>query len=509
MAGIKSLAKDTAIYGMSSILGRFLNWLLVPLYVHLFPPGEYGIVTILYAVTAVFLVILNYGMETGFFRFANKPEEDAETVYTTSLISVGATSALFIVMLTLFIRPVSGMLLMPEHPSYVWMMGLIVAIDAFTNIPFAYLRFRKKPLVFAGIKFANIGLNIGLNLFFLLACPELMKVCPGAIGWFYGPLGGESFGIGWIFVANVISTLCILLLLMPQLAGRRWRFRGALLRRMLRYSWPLLILGVAGILSQNMGQVMIPYLFEGQEEAARDMVGIYGANIKIAVVMVMFTQAFRYAYEPFIFARARGEGEDKRRAYGDAMKFFVLFGLLIFLAVMFFLPVLKHFVSKDYWAGLDVVPVMMVADLCFGVFFNLSLWYKLTDRTQWGMYFSLFCFGLMFALNAWLVPLIGIPGGYMGSAYAALISYFTVMVVSYFVGRKYYPIDYDLRRMGAYTLLAAVLYAVGEWAFAFPGSGLLRYASRTLLLLVYLGAVCLFEDVPMVSPRLRRLLGRK
>lgn len=509
MAGIKSLAKDTAIYGMSSIVGRFLNWLLVPLYVYTFPPGEYGVVTILYAMTAVALVVLNYGMETGFFRFANRQDTDAWTVYTTSLASVGFTSVLFILLLTVFLRPVADMLLMPGHREYVWIMGVIVAIDAFTNIPFAYLRYKKKPYLFAGIKFANIGLNIGLNLFFLLACPALERSCPAAIGWFYAPLGGASFGVGWIFVANIISTLCVLLMLLPQLTGQRWRFDAHLLSRMLRYSWPLLVLGVAGILSQNMGQILIPYLFEGQEEAARDMVGIYGANIKVAVVMVMFTQAFRYAYEPFIFARAKDSGEDKRQAYADAMKFFVLFGLLIFLGVMFYLPVLKRFVAPAYWSGLDVVSVMMVADLCFGVFFNLSLWYKLTDRTQWGMYFSLLCFVLMFGLNVWLVPLIGIPRGYMGSAYAALASYFVVMVVSYFVGRRYYPIDYEIKRIGAYVLLAAALYGLAEWVFAFPGNSWGCYIARTLLLAVYLGAVCMFENVPMVSPRLRRLFGRK
>ena len=250
---------------------------------------------------------------------------------------------------------------------------------------------------------------------------------------------------------------------------------------------------------------MIPYLFPGQRAAADAMVGIYGANIKIAIVMVMFTQAFRYAYEPFIFAQAKGDGDDKKQAYGDAMKFFVVFGLLIFLAVMFYLPVLKHFVSKNYWPGLDVVPVMMIADLCFGVFFNLSLWYKLTDRTQWGMYFSLFCFALMFGLTVWLVPAIGIPRGYMGSAYAALISYFTVMVLSYFIGRHYYPIDYPMKRLAAYTLLAGALWAVGSLAFSFPGSDWLRYSTRTLLLLVYLVIVCLNENVPLVSSRLRRL----
>lgn len=507
MAGVKSLVKDTAVYGMSSIVGRFLNWCLVPLYVYIFKdPASYGVVSYLYSFTAVALVILNYGMETGFFRFANKDPEP-EKVYTTALISVGATSLVFIALLSLFLNPISNAMLLPGDGLYVWLLGVTVAVDAFSNIPFAYLRYKNQAFRFAGIKLFNVFLNIALNLFFLLACPVIHKSCPQAIAWFYDAAGGADFGIGWIFVANFISTMVILLTLLPQLKGRRWRFDGSLLKCMLRYSWPLLVLGVAGILSQNMGQLLIPRIFEGNEEAGRTMVGIYGANIKIAIVMVMFTQAFRYAYEPFIFARAKGENEDRRHTYADAMKFFVIFGLWIFLGVMFFLPVLKYFISPGYWAGLRVVPVMMAADLCYGVFFNLSLWYKLTDRTVWGMYFSLLCFALMLGLNLWLVPAIGIPDGYMGSAWAALISYFIVMVLSYFIGRKYYPIDYHLGRMGLYTIFAAILYVVGIYA-EWPQMMWLTYSVRTILIIAYAVVVCTFENVPLVSPLVRRLVRR-
>lgn len=500
MAGIKSLAKETAVYGLSSIVGRFLNWCLVPLYVYLFPTEDYGIVSYLYSFTAVALVVLNYGMETGFFRFVNK-EPDPARVYSTSLSSVGTTSLLFIVLLSLFIRPVADVMLLPRHPLFVWLLGVTVAIDAFSNIPFAYLRYKKRAFRFAGIKLLNIAVNISLNLFFLLGCPALMRHCPAMVSWFYDAAGGEAFGIGWIFVANLMSTLIVLMCLLPELRGHSFGIDGRLLRRMLSYSWPLLILGVAGIMSQNMGQMLIPYLFKGAEEAARSMVGIYGANIKIAIVMVMFAQAFRYAYEPFIFAQAKGEGEDKRRAYCDAMKYFVIFGLFIFLAVMFYLPVLKHFVSPAYWVGLRVVPVMMLAELCFGVFFNLSLWYKLTDRTQWGMYLSLLCFALMLGLNLWLVPAIGIPDGYMGSAWAALISYFTVMVVSYFLGRKYYPLPYQTGRMFLYLLFAGILYFAGHYAEEILASWML-YAVRALLLAVYIVTVVVAERLPIPGKRL-------
>ena len=235
------------------------------------------------------------------------------------------------------------------------------------------------------------------------------------------------------------------------------------------------------------------------------MVGIYGANLKIAIVMVMFTQAFRYAYEPFIFAQAKGE--NKSKAYCDAMKYFIIFGLLIFLGVMYYLPVLKHFISPSYWSGLRVVPVMMMAELCFGVFFNLSLWYKLTDHTQWGMYFSLICFVLMLGLNIWLVPAIGIPDGYMGSAWAALISYAIVMVMSYFAGTKYYPLPYQTGRIAMYAAVAGVLYAGGMMMESFFPLWI-TYLLRGMLLAIYIGTVGFLEEVPLLSPVIRRVLRK-
>ena len=506
MAGIKSLVKDTAVYGLSSIIGRFLNWGLVPLYTYHFSRADYGIVSYLYAIVAVAIVVLNYGMETGFFRYAGK-ENDCDRVYSTCLTAVGATSLLFILLVGQFIHPISSALRLPHHPWYVFMMAFTVAIDAFTNIPFAYLRFRRKAWTFAAIKLINIGVNIGLNLFFLLACPRLQETAPQLIAWFYEPLGGASFSVGWIFLANVISTLVVLACLVPWMRVRRFTVDSGLLLKMLGYSWPLLVLGVAGNLSQGMGQIIIPYLFPGDPEGARAMVGIYGANIKIAVVMMMFTQAFRYAYEPFIFSQASRQGEDKTRAYCDAMKYFVIFGLAIFLGVMYFLPVLKHFIASGYWAGLRFVPIMMAADLCFGVYFNLSLWYKLTDRTRWGMYLSLLGFALMLGGNLILVPAIGMPDGYMGSAWAALISYAGIMTVSYLLGRKYYPLPYEVRRMGCYTLLAAALWGAGE-ACGFTGAMWLTYIIRSILLLLYVGVVAWFENIPFLTRALKSRFRR-
>lgn len=500
---MNSLVKDTAVYGLSSIIGRFLNWGLVPLYTYSFAKAEYGVVSYLYAMVAVLIVVLNYGMETGFFRYANK-EKDPERVYSTSMVAVGTTSLLFVVLVSLFLNPISAAIKLPHHPEYVWMMAFTVAVDAFTNLPFAYLRFRRKALVFAGIKLVNIGVNIGLNLFFLLACPVISRHAPGAISWFYAPLGGDAFGVGWIFLANVISTIVVLICLIPWMKVPKIVCDMSLLKTMLNYSWPLLVLGVAGNLSQGMGQLIIPYLFPGNPEAAQTMVGLYGANIKIAVVMMMFTQAFRYAYEPFIFSQATRQGEDKRQAYCDAMKYFIIFGLAIFLGVMFYLPVIRYFISPAYWAGLSVVPIMMIADLCFGVYFNLSLWYKLTDRTIWGMYLSLLGFVLMLACNLIFVPMIGIPDGYMGSAWAALVAYASIMTASYLIGRRYYPIPYPLRRIGAYTLLAGAFWGAGLLCDLQPHVWL-TYAVRTLLLVIYLLTVVWNENVPVLTPLLHRL----
>lgn len=506
MAGIKSLVKDTAVYGLSSIVGRFLNWGLVPLYTYLFSEADYGIVSYLYAIVAVVIVVLNYGMETGFFRYASK-EDDYERVYSTCMLSVASTSLIFIALVAEFLHPLSDALKLPHHPWYVLMMAVTVAVDAFTNIPFAYLRFRRKAWTFAAIKLTNIGVNIGLNLFFLLACPKIHEAAPRLIAWFYEPLGGAAFSVGWIFLANVISTLVVLLCLVPWMRVKRFVVDSRLLLKMLSYSWPLLVLGVAGNLSQGMGQIIIPYLYPNNPEAARAMVGVYGANIKIAVVMMMFTQAFRYAYEPFIFSQASRMGEDKTQAYCDAMKYFVIFGLAIFLGVMYFLPVLKHFIAPEYWSGLRVVPVMMVADICFGIYFNLSLWYKLTDRTHWGMYLSLLGFALMLGGNLLFVPMIGIPDGYMGSAWAALISYAGIMTVSYLLGRKYYPIPYEVKRIGAYTLLAAALWGVGA-ACSFPYAIWASYIIRSLLLALYILVVVWFERIPVLSRALRKALSR-
>lgn len=495
MAGIKSLVKDTAVYGISSIVGRFLNWMLVPLYTIMFPVEEYGVVTYIYSVVALVMVILTYGLETGFFRFANHEKwKDPYEVYSTCMVSLTASSGIFAVGVLLALKPVSAALECAGHESYIGMMAVCVAIDTFLSVPFCWLRFRKRPWRFAVLKLVNIGVNIGLNLFFILLCPWLMKHAPGTVDWFYRP----EFGIGYIFLSNVIASVVSLVLMIPDITGFRWKFNSELWRRIMVYSLPLLVLGVAGIMNQTIDKILYPILVTDPQEAMYGL-GIYGANYKIAVILLVFLQAFRFAYEPFIFARSKEDGENRMQSYRDAMKYFIIFALFIFLGVMFYIGVIKYFISPRYFSGLKVVPIVMLAELFFGIFFNLSLWYKLTDRTVWGMWFSIIGCAITVIINIILVPRIG----YMGCALGAFCSYGTMMVLSYFIGARKFPVGYPMGRIGFYFLLCAVWYSLGVWLL--PAIGLpdwLLAISRGLLLLAYIAVVMMVEQI---SPR--ELLG--
>ncbi len=489
MSGVKSLAKDTAIYGMSSIVGRFLNWCLVPLYTIMFPAAEYGMVTYIYSIVALALVVLIYGMETGFFRFANHDRyTDPVEVYSTSLISLIGSSTLFVAAVLLLLDPISRAMDCGEHKSYIWLMAATVGIDAVTAIPFSMLRFRHRPMRFALLKVVNIGMNIGLNLFFILLCPWLSEHLSWSVSWFYNP----DYGIGYIFLANFVSSVVTMALLYPELRGFRWRFNRRLWLEMIVYSFPLLVLGVAGIMNQTLDKILLPDLVADKATAMQQL-GIYGANYKIAIVMVMFIQAFRFAYEPFIFSQNKERGEGRLQSYRDAMKWFVVFAMVIFLGVMFYLPFLRYFISPAYFSGLKVVPVIMLAEFFFGVFFNLSLWYKLTDRTHWGVWFSLLGLAVTVGLNVLLVPRMG----YMGCAWAALGCYGVMMLTSYFVGLKKYPIGYETRRLTAYFVLAMAIYGVGELLTS--PSQWINIPLRTALIAGYLLAVLRHERVKLTQ----------
>ncbi len=485
MSGMKSLAKDTAIYGSSSIIGKFLNWLLVPYYVRvLASPAEYGIVTNIYGYTALLTVLLTYGMETGFFRFANKKEEEPSKVYFTTMFSVGLSSLLFLVLIFCFLSPISSVLGYADYETYLGIMFTTVAIDAFMSIPFAYLRYKKRPVRFAAIKMLFVIMNILLNVFFLSICPLIYKNYPNLISWFYQP----DYGVGYVFWANLLATSTQLLFLSPEIFAVRFQFDLGLLKRILKYSFPLLILGIAGIMNQTIDKIVFPFLFKGSLEEGQIQLGIYGACFKIAVIMIMFTQAFRYAYEPFIFAK--NKDKDNKQMYADVMKYFTVFSLIIFLGVMFYMDFIKYFVSPDYYEGIRVVPIVMIGMLFFGIYFNLSLWYKLTDETKWGAYFSIIGFIVMMVIMVVFVPRYG----YMACAWASFFCNLVMMLFSYFLGQKRYPINYDLKNIGIYFFLAMALFAISQ--IAYMDNMALRLIFNTFLLAIYL-TVLIKRDIPL------------
>jgi O-antigen/teichoic acid export membrane protein len=433
MSEMKSLAKDTAIYGLSSIIGKFLNYLLVPLYTYaLARTADYGIVTNIYAWTALLLVLLTYGMETGFFRFVNREDYDAASVYKTAFFTLLTTSTFFVLLVILFQQPIANILGYADHSEFIAMMFATVAVDAFACIPFAYLRYQKRPICFAALKLLFVILNIAFNILFLVI------------------LGKND--VFYVFLSNILATTIQTLCLLPFTMPKGGHFSWPTLREMLHYSLPLLVLGVAGIMNQTLDRILFPYLYTGADAQAQ--LGIYGACFKVAMVMMMFTQAFRYAYEPFVFAKHKDR--QSVEAYADAMKYYIIFSYLILLGVIFYLDIFRYIVSSAYWEGLKIVPIVLWTYVFQGIYFNLSFWYKLTDETKWGAYFSLIGLVITLVLQIVGVPLIG----YWASCGSSLVCYFVIMLLSYFIGQKKAPIPYDLKRIGEYTALTLGLLAV-------------------------------------------------
>ena len=456
---LKSLVKDTAIYGLSSIVGRFLNYLLVPLYTYKIAAssGGYGIVTNLYAYTALLLALLTFGMETTMFRFSNKDGEDRRRVYGTSLKMVGGASLLFVATVLLLLRPISGALGYAAHPEYVGCMAVIVGLDAFQAIMFSKLRLEGRPVKFMLLKFAFIIPNILLNLLVFLVLPEFFGSHPGLEATY----ARFNDGVGFIFFANLACTALVTLGFIPELRGLGVRFDGALARRMLRYTWPLLILSLVGVLNQVADKILFPRLMPGEEGLVQ--LGIYGACVKVAMIIALLTQAFRYAYEPIVFNDSRSK--DSPETLADGMKYFIIFTLLAFLAVMVYMPLLRHFIHPSYWEGLGVIPIVMMAEVFMGVYFNLSFWYKLSDKTWWGAIMSAIGAAVMIAVNVIFVPKIG----YWACAWGGFAGYGTAMLLSFFIGRKRFPIPYDWKGIFKFVLLTAVVFVLLELPGWFGG----------------------------------------
>lgn len=489
MANLKTLFKDTALYGMSSIVGRFLNYLLVPLYTAKIAAssGGYGVITNVYAYTALLLVILTFGMETTFFRFVNKEGANPMRTYSTVLIMVGSVALLFVALVLAFINPVSSFMGYSAHEEYVAVMASCVAIDAFQCIPFAYLRYKHRPWKFVALKMLFIVLNITLNIVYFVVLPAMYSN-PSTHG-FAASVYDPNVGVGYVFRLNLFCTAIITFFFWKELTGFRWVFDKILFRKMLSYSWPILLLGITGILNQTADKILFPIVSPGAEGHVQ--LGIYGAAAKIAMIMAMITQAFRYAYEPFVFGSAKEKGS--RDTYAKAMKYFIIFTLLAYLVVVGYLDVLKYIIGRDYWEGLKVVPVVMAAEIMMGVYFNLSFWYKLIDKTIYGAWFSGVGCVVLVLINVLLIP----KYGYMACAWAGVAGYGTAMLLSYFVGQKKYPINYPLKSITVYICIAALFTAIMLYTpQSLPKA--LRLGINTLLIIFFVAHI-IHYDFPISS----------
>ena len=475
MAEARSLIKDSTIYGGSTILVKMVNWLLTTLFTYTLVESEFGMMTYLYGYVAVIMVILTFGMETGFFRFVTQTNKYKPlTVYATTLINVAAIVFLFLIIFLGFFNQVRPILWSSEVPNvYIRLIIFILCLDTICAIPFAYLRYKKRPIRFGFLNILNVVLYTLFCVFFLVVCPWINKYHPNLIAWFWR----DNFNLGYVFISNLLATGIQTICLLPDVMGFKYIFDWTLAKKMLRYCFPLMLMGLAGMSNQVVDKLVFPAVYPDATKAF-DELGIYSACFKIALIMMLFTQAFRYAYEPFVFEKSKEKDADQ--SYADVMKYFIIMGLLVFLGTMFYLDIIKYFIKPIYFAALPVVPIVLMGELFFAVYFNLSIWYKLTDKTYWGTIFSTIGFVLIVILNMVFIPRYS----YMACAWASFAGNGLIMTLSYFIGQKRYPIRYDLKNIFLYVGVAMLLYCI---AIFVPIENLwLRLGFRTILIGIYL-----------------------
>lgn len=485
---LKKLAGQTAIYGLTSIVGRLLNWFLVPVYIGVaeFSKAQYGIITEMYAYVAFLVVFLTYGMETAFFRFSTLKEHDPKNVYTTVVHSLFLTSFLFIAAAFLFDQSIADWLKYPNNPEFVTWFAIIVGLDAISSIPMAKLRSDNKPIKFAGINFANIIVNIGLNLFFLAYCRPMHAA--GETNWLIETFYNPNIGVGYVFIANLVASIVKFLLLFPDMLQARYGFEFSLLKKMFIYALPLLIFGLSGIINETIDRIMLKRILieDLGELKTMSLIGVYGACYKLSIIITLFIQAFRYAAEPFFFAQEKEK--NAMQTYSNVMTYFVIVCATIFLGVMLYIDIIKFFIPNEaFWVGLKVVPILLFANIALGIYYNQSIWYKLSGKTKFGAYIGIFGAIITILLNYIWIPMYG----YMGSAWATLVCYASMMILSFVLSRKHYPIKYDLKKIFLYLGLAFGLYFFALY-LNIP-SGFTKYSIHTLIIIGFIGVIYLLE----------------
>ncbi len=491
MNPLKRLAGQTAIYGIPTILGRFLQYLLVILLTRIFTKSEYGVISVFYSYASFLMVILTYGMETTFFRFS-ETEERKDRVFSTAMLSVGLTSIAFLFLSSLFAGKLASWMEYPFHPEYVIWFAWILGLDALASIPFARLRAQNKAKRFASIKFINILTNIGLTLFFLLVCPYLARHHSSTVNsnWLFNLIYRSDWTIEYVFIANLLASIVTFLLLLPGVIGMKFEFHKELWKKMLLYTWPLLFAGMAGIVNETFDRLLLRYLLP--RDISEAQVGIYSACYKISILMTLFVQAYRFAAEPFFFAQAKEK--DAKLVYARIMNFFIITVSFIFLLTMLYLDDgFIRLIGAKFRVGKNVIPILLLANLFLGVYYNLSIWYKLTAKTIWGAWLSIIGAVITLVLNFWWIPLSPdhLIYGYLGSAWATFICYGSMMILSYVIGQKYFPVPYNLWKFFGYLGFSILLYVISVIIPVEPA--FLRIAFHTSLLLVFAGAAWYFE----------------
>jgi len=466
LSGIKKLAGQTLWYGASSIAARFLNYLLTP---YLTDPSvlkgaAYGEMTLVYALIPFLNIVFTYGLETAYFRYAKTPEQQ-KAVYSTATISLIISTAIFTTLLILFNQQFANLIGISAHPEYFTWAALIIALDALTTLSFARLRFEGRPVKFATIRIASILINIGLTFFFLSVCPKLQQQDPHSfIGTFYDP----SKKVGYIILANLIQSFLTFLLLSKEFFSFKWKFDAKLWKELILYSSPLILAGFAGMINETFDRIMLRWWTTAPTaEAANFEVGIYASCYKLSILITLFIQAFRMGAEPFFFKEA--QGQQPQRIYARVMKFFVITICFMFLAVALFLDVWKHFIrNKGFWEGLGVVPILLLANMFLGIYYNLSIWYKLSNKTMAGAWITVIGAAITLVINYIFIPRIG----YMACAWATFFCYGTMMVVSYIWGQKHYRIPYAWKKLVAFMVISVAFYGaytlfqriqLGDW----------------------------------------------
>lgn len=501
MASLKKLAGQTAWYGLSSIFARLLNYLLTPYLTHYLPPSIYGEMTLVYAAIPFMNVVFTYGMETTFFRFSNR-DGNAQKVFDTGSLSLFFTTLLLTGLVLLFRVPLADFLRVENHPQFITWVACIIGLDALCTLPYAKLRNDNRPRKYAFIRLTGIVVNIAAVVFFYSILPGLAAHHPGSI---FDRMYDPNLGAGYVIIANIIMSALNFVMLLPEFLSVRIEWDPKLWKQMMFYALPIMVAGFGGMINETFDRIMLGWWGPGNEQAQRAQVGIYGACYKLSLLITLFIQAFRLGAEPFFFQQAREEGEGAKHTYARVLKFFVILLCGMFLFVTLYLDFWKHFLSKPvYWQGLKVVPILLVANMCLGVYYNLSIWYKLSKSTRAGATITIIGAVITLIINYIFIPRYS----YMACAWATLSCYGSMMLISFFWGRKRYPVPYAAKKMLGYFAVMMALYAAQRGLVLLSTNIWVHFATGTALMLAFIGFILKAESrelkaLPVVGKYIR------